>query len=245
MPEQGKPEKVEEKKKAPPPLWVRYHVRMDFLTSLCASIPANPDLVAAWLDARKPLVRPPTGRSIDEIQEEVLGTLVADEEEPSKSLLVFQRVNGCLCVRAGTLRAHIKDCARQISVYYVGKIIKEKAFSTRVINTVYPDETQYWIPILDVTDKAFTQPTGQRDKPVHTWQGNALKTIEFVEGAHLEFYLKVLGGQVSEHDLNTVLEYGGVHGYAGERGDGEGRYHHQLTMIDSFEVGGLRRGREK
>lgn len=213
-------------------LWRKYSVRLDFLTSLCASIPANPDLVKVWLEARKPTVRPPQGRSIDEIQEEVLNTIVAEEEEPPRSLLVFQRVNQCLCVRAGTLRAHIKDCARQISIYYVGKIAKEKSFSSRVINTVYPDETQYWIPILDASEKPFTQPTGQRDKPVHTWQGNALKTIEFIEGAHLVFTLKVLGGQVSEKDLNTVLEYGGVHGYAGERGDGEGRYHHTLTLIE-------------
>lgn len=232
--------KAEEKKQKP--FWQRYQVRMDFLTSLCASIPANPELVQAWLDARKPAVRPPQGRSIDEIQEEVLSTLVAEEPETPKSLLIFQRVNGHLAVRAGTLRAHIKDCARQISVYYVGKIAGEKAFSSRVINTVYPDETQYWIPILDAEGKPFPNPPsdreewpvwyGRRDKPVHTWQGNALKTIEFIEGAHLEFTLKILGGQVSEKDLNTIFEYGGVHGYAGERGDGEGRYHHTLTKIE-------------
>ena len=212
-------------------LWKHYNVRLDFLTSLCASVPANAELVQAWIDARKPAVRPPQGRSIDEIQEEVLSTLVAEEDEPPKSLLVFQRFGNQLVVRAGTLRAHIKDCARQISSYYVGKVKGEKSFSTRIINTVYPAETQYWIPILDQSGHPFTEASGRRDKPVHTWQGNALKTIEFVNDARIEFELKVLGGQVSEKDLNTVFSYGGVHGYAGERGDGEGRYHHTLTPI--------------
>jgi len=213
------------------PLWKYYIVRLDFLTSLCASVPANPDLVDIWLKTRSPKVKPPQSRSITEIQEEVFGTLAIAEEEIPKSLLVFQRVAGCLVVRAATLRAHIKDCARQVSVYYVGKIQGEKSFSTRVINCVYHDETQYWINLLDSNDQPFTEATGRRDKPVHTWQGNSLKTIEYIENAHLRFTLKVFGGKVSEDDLRTVFNYGGTHGYAGERGDGEGRYIATITEI--------------
>lgn len=209
-------------------LWECYRVRLDFITSLCGSVPGDPNLVRIWLESREPAARPPQGRSIDEIQEEVLATMVA-EEEPSRSLLTFQRIDGHLVVRAATLRAHIKDCARQISVYYVGKISGEKAFSTRVINCVYPDERQYWIPILNGGESYFTEPSARRDKPVHSWQGNSLKTIEYVNNAQLNFRLKVLGGKVSEKDLNTIFTYGGTHGYGGERGDGEGRYVHQLT----------------
>ena len=207
-------------------LWKLYRVRLDFVTSLCASVPANEDLVKSWLDARKPAVRPPQARGIDEIQEEVLGTLIATaEDEQSKSLLVFQRVDGKLVERTATFRAHLKDCCRQVGVYYVGKIKGERAFSTRFIQCVYHDERQYWTPILQTDGTPFTEATGRRDKPVHTWRGDSsLKTIEYVENARVEFRVKVLGDGVSERDLNTVFSYGAVHGYGGERGDGEGRY---------------------
>jgi len=219
-------------------LWKLYDVRLDFITSLCASVPANENLVRTWLDARKPEARPPQSRSIDDIQEEVLSTIAVAEDEQeivNKSLLIFQRVDGCLAVRAATLRAHLKDCARQISVYFVGKIKGEKSFATKVINCVYPDERTYWVTLLDQNDKPFSEPSGKRDKPVHTWQGNSLKTFEFVNDAHLTFRLKVLGGGVKLKDLDTLFTYGGTHGYAGERGDGEGRYVATITEINKEE----------
>lgn len=217
-------------------LFTKYDVTLDFLTSVCGSVPANPDLVEAWLSARKPSVRPPQGRSIDEIQEEVFSTLAVGEEEPevqaSKSLLVFQRDAGSLVVRASTVKAHIKDCARQISSYYVGKIKGEKSFAVRVTNCVYPDPKNYWLPLTNSDGGYLLDVTGRRDKPVHTWQGNSLKTFEFVEGAHLKVRLLVLGGKVSRHDLETIFTYGGIHGYGGERSDGEGRYTFTLEKVE-------------
>ena len=211
-------------------LWQLYHVRIDFLTSLCASVPANPELITKWLDARKPRAQPPGRRSISEIQEEVVSSLAEQsEDEQRKFLLVFQRDNGQLVMRAATFRAHLKDCARVISSNYVGKIKGEKAFSTRFINCVYPDERLYWIPILNQNDgKAFVEPSGIREKAIHLWNGSALKAMEFVIGARMEIDLKVLGANIHQEDLETVLQYGGVHGYGGERGDGEGKYEFTL-----------------
>jgi hypothetical protein len=50
-----------------------------------------------------------------------------------------------------------------------------------------------------------------------------------VENALMRFQVKVLTtpagkGVVSENELGALMEYGGTHGYGGERGDGEGRY---------------------
>jgi hypothetical protein len=36
---------------------------------------------------------------------------------------------------------------------------------------------------------------------------------------------------VTRHDLERVMSYGGVHGYAGERGDGEGKYTFNLEEL--------------
>lgn len=229
-------------------LWKSYRVTWTFLTKLCGSVPADPELVKAWVDSRKPAVRPPGGRSIADIQEEVFTTLAEPIDETPLSILVFQRVNGALVMRAATVRAHIKDCARVLSAQWIGKIQGERSFSTRVINGVYPDEATYWIPILRPDGTPILSADGTMDKAVHV-RGprgemiNALKTFEYVMPARMDFTLKILTAKsgamktigkkneeakeltsVSQEDLETLFMYGGVHGYAGERGDGEGKY---------------------
>lgn len=225
-----------------PPLWAYYRVRWTFLTKLCASVPADPDIVKAWINARQPRVKPAGALSIEEINEEVLASIERGEGEPDQSfsMLVFQRDQGCLVMRAATVKAHIKDCARVLSAQFIGRIQNERAFSTRVTNGVYLDESVYWLPILQPDGAPVTDASGAYDKPIHTRgpQGvqNALKRFEFVSPPSLlEFTLKVLGRSVSETDLHHVFSYGGVHGYAGERGDGEGRYSYTLTRLDVAE----------
>lgn len=221
-----------------PPLWAYYRVRWTFLTKLCASVPADPDIIAKWLEAREPLVKPAGAKSIEEINEEVVASLERGEGEADQSfsMLVFQREHGGLVMRAATVKAHLKDCARVLSAQYIGRIQNERAFSTRVVNGVYLDETKYWLPVCREDGSPITEADGAYDKPIHTRgpQGvqNALKRFEFIAPpAVLEFTLKVLGKSVSETDLHHLFTYGGVHGYAGERGDGEGRYTYDITRI--------------
>lgn len=223
-----------------PPLWARYRVRMSFLTKLCASVPADPAIIKKWLEAREPLVKPAGARSIEEINEEVLASVERGEGEPDQefSMLVFQRERGALVMRAATVKAHLKDCARVLSAQYIGRIQNERAFSTRVVNGVYLDPSVYWLPILRTDGTSIMAADGAYDKPIHTRgpQGvqNALKRFEYVEPpSMLEFTLQVLGKSVSETDLHHVFTYGGVHGYAGERGDGEGRYSYTIERIDT------------
>jgi hypothetical protein len=220
-------------------LFTKYSVRWDFTTKLCASIPADPNLVAAWQKARQPKVRPPGGRSIDEINEEVLASLPESDEVPVNGL-VFQRegVNGDrhLCVRAATVRAHMKDCARVISSHYVGKIEGERSFAVKVKNCVYHDETQYWLPILRPDGSRISEADGTHEKAIHVTDArgrpmNAIKLFEFVYPVRLDFTIKVLAGAVKPKDLDILFTYGGVHGYAGERSDGEGRYTFTLREL--------------
>ena len=222
-----------------PALWTQYRVTWSFLTRVCASVPANPEIVKAWLDAWKPTTKPAGALSIEEINEEVLASLErGDDAPPEFSMLVFQRHAGQIVMRAGTVRAHIKDCARVLSAQFIGRIPKERAFSTRVINGVYPDEQVYWIPICREDGTVIREADGAYDKPIHTRgpQGvvNALKRFEYIEPpSQMTFTLKVLGRSISETDLHHILSYGGVHGYAGERGDGEGRYRYTLEKLDA------------
>jgi hypothetical protein len=229
-------------------MWTFYKVRLDFVTQLCASVPADPEIAKKWIEARQPAVRPPGGRSINEIQEEVFATLALGEEQAPPSLLIFQRHQGVLSMRAATFRAHIKDCARVLSNQWIGTIEGERSFSTRVINGVYEDARQYWVPILRPDGTPVTTPDGTRDKAIHPKPNvSAIKTFEFVDPARIDFTVKVLTAvpgagkgkgekrkalpAVTLEDLSRVLEYGGTHGYAGERGDGEGRYTFEIEEM--------------
>ncbi|SRR6266545_804199 len=230
-------------------LWTLYRVRFDFVTKLCASVPADQNLIANWLEARKPKVRAPGARSIDEINEEVLASL--PEEEPVVNGLVFQRDNrngGGLVVRAATVRAHMKDCSRVISSFQ-GKVEGDKSFATKVKNCVYHDESEYWIPILRPNGAKILAADGTKEKAIHVldMRGrpmNALKLFEYVEPARIDFTIKILNAPkrnpsgdtyapiVPLKDLETLFLYGGTHGYAGERSDGEGRYTFTIEEIN-------------
>lgn len=241
--------------KALPPLWTPYRVRWTFLTRLCASVPADPEIVKKWIEAREPRVKPAGALSIEEINEEVLASIERGEGEADQSfsMLVFQRHGGGLVERAATVKAHAKDCARVLSAQYIGRIENERAFSTRVANGLYLDEQVYWLPILRDDGTPVREADGAYDKPIHI-KGprgvqNALKRFEYVEPpSMMEFTIKVLGRSVSETDLHHLFSYGGVHGYAGERGDGEGRYVYTLERVgaetkraaDSHSVGDRR-----
>lgn len=231
-----------------PTLWTRYRVRWEFLTQLCSSTPADPEVVAAWLKARQPRVKPAGALSIEEINEEVLASIERGEGEADQvySSLMFQRWDGALVMRAATIKAHIKDCARVLSAQFVGRIQGERAFSTRVINGVYPDAREYWIPIRQPDGEKITQPYGVRDKAIHVRgprgeQLNALKQFEYLHPPIImDFTLNVLGRSVSETDLHHVFTYGGTHGYAGERSDGEGRYIYTLTRLEDTPIADAR-----
>jgi hypothetical protein len=225
--------------------WATYRLRLDFMTSLCASVPANPELIAKWLAARQPRVRPPGGKSIDEINEEVFATL-PELEEPEPALLIFQRnpTNGSnLVIRAATLRAHMKDCAGVIS-RSEGKIEGESSFAVKVKNYLYHDPKDYWLPVLRPDGSIILDADGRREKPIHVRDArgrpmNALKCFEFVNPARIDVILQIwrvptkdgFRTMITEKDLQTLFLYGGCHGYGGERSDGEGRYNFTLTEV--------------
>lgn len=232
-------------KEQPATLWTRFRVVWDILERLYASVPGDPEMITKWLEARKPKVRPPDARPMAEIQAEVVRSVLGDgpppadgelttEQAPEEySLLVFQSHAGCLAIRADTIRAHLKDCARVISAQYLGRIEGERAFSTRVKNGLYQDPQAPWIPLVREDGTAITVPDGWEDRAVHAWsprgQVNALKRIAYVVQPRLAFTLLILGDSVSEGDLATVMQYGGVHGYGGERSRDGGKYVAQIV----------------
>lgn len=230
-------------------MWTLYRCRWNFITKLCASVPADPELVKKWLESRAPKVKPADAKTIDEIQEEVLASL-GEVEEEKLSLLHFQKHDGCLVERYSTIKAHIKDCARVLSAQYISRIEGERAFSTRVTNGLYVDEQTYWVPILRPDGKPIKAYDGETDKAIHVTgrrgqKMDALKRYAWVQPARMDFILKVLGNSVHETDLSKLFTYGGTHGYGGERGDGEGRYRFEVQKITNKEVSNGKKQKSK
>jgi hypothetical protein len=235
-------------------MWTIYRVKWEFITQLCASVPGQSKLIQGWLEARAPTARPPQSKSLDEIASEVIETLGTPEQEPEKTTLIFQRVNGVLAVRMATIKAHLKDCSYQIQTYTAGYVAGDKSLRTKISNGLYwPMEAPVinfngtpFVPILNREGQPLTEPTGVREKAIHVLtpmgQRSALKAFEYIENAVIEFPLAVLtaptrfikrGKEIVEvpgrpvvnlDDLKTIFLYGSLHGYAGERSEDGGRY---------------------
>ncbi len=221
-------------------LWQKYKVVWEFKGKLCGSFPLSKDMISPWLEARKPTNKPEGGRSIKEIAEEATKSIEVDVDAENQILeerttLGFQRYDDYLVMRGGTVKAHIKDCARILSSFSL-RAQGERSFAVKAVNCIYPDE--YWIPILK-NGKGIKISDGTFDKAVHvqTAQGprNALKRIHYVENPVLIFHLNVLstakGDVLGQKDIEAIFEYGAIHGYAGERGDGEGRYDYTVSPV--------------
>jgi hypothetical protein len=206
-------------------MWLEYRVVMTFNRRLCGSVPMSRELIRPWLEARAPKKDPePGARGLDELEEEVAASVDETQmSEDERVTLGFQADSNGLFVRSGTIKAHIKDCANQIKDFLGIRNLRSK-----VANKVYIEEDPVYImregEILDSPDEEF-------ERPVHvmTAQGprSALKRIWFVSPpSELSFTVKLLNdkGEITEDVIRQVFDYGGVHGYGGERGMGEGKY---------------------
>lgn len=177
-----------------------------------------------------------------------------EPEEQGPTTLVFQRVRGVLAARMATIKAHLKDCAYQLQTYTAGYVQGDKSLRTKVANGVYwppiPPVISYmgtpFVPILGADGAPLTAPSGVREKPIQVMTSmgprSALKAFEYVEDASIEFHLAVLTAPdrqvkrgngiaeiagrplINEDDLKSLMLYGGMHGYAGERSEDGGRY---------------------
>lgn len=205
-------------------MWLYFNLTMDFTGKLCGSVPLSKELIRPWLESRMPNTKPGNARPIEEIEEEILATI---EETEERTTLGFQKDEGGLFVRAGTVKAHIKDCANQIK-----DVLKIKALRSKVANKVFVDpDPVYLLRNMD----AIYEPDGDFERAVHVMTargpGNALKRICFVEKPVIKLQIRLLKDkEVDEDVLRSIFDYGSVHGYGGERGMGEGRYIFKLEQ---------------
>jgi len=204
-----------------------YKLRMEFNERLCGSVPLSDQAIEAWLASRTPEKKPNEGASLEKIAKEVRATVMEEAETVDKEGLIslgFQQQDDGLVLRAGTLKAHIKDCSLQL---FRAKIVKITSFRSKVANWVYI--SPYWLSILKANGEAVNEPDGEFTQSVHTMTRtgpiNALKRIYYVDKPIVEAEIKlVTNPEISIDHLEAIFEYGSMHGYGGERGMGEGQY---------------------
>lgn len=201
-------------------MWKKGKVTINFINKVCGSVPMHKELVNAWLTARAPSKKPEDGKSIDELEIEVAETI---EEATEKVTLGFQKNGQGLFIRAGTFKAHLKDCANQIKDALDDTI---KNLRGKVANKIYLEEYSLH---FSKNGSPVEKADGSFEQPVHviTRLGprNSLKIIQYLENVSLQFTLMLMEDkEITPEVVTNLFEYGSIHGYGGERGMGEGRY---------------------
>jgi len=201
-------------------MWTRYEVAMEFTGKVMGGIPKNTEVIKAWLEARMPseavFARMPNPTPIATLAEEVAEAVGATDEKEQKVWSGFMSDESGLYVPGFHIKAHLKDVANILQ-----KQIGIKALKAKVADRFFVEEEKVYLGKME--------PDGYWEHPVHimTMQGprSALKRNDYVERPRLVFTFKMLDDKIiTEKILNSLFEYGGIHGFGAERGLGNGRY---------------------
>ena len=208
-------------------MWKKYEAELQMTGRFAASLPQTKEEIQKMLENRMP-VNPPTDFTpidelVDLVAEKVTPTLGEEEEEFKYGWATFPRNEEGLYYEGRCIRGHIKDCANQIR-----DLLEVKALKAKVANKVYV--------MTDVIPLGATEPVGteQRFVQVMTRLGprSTIKFIDYLEKPTLTFRLNVLDdGIITKEILNSIFEYGSVHGLGQERSQGWGRYTFQISEV--------------
>ncbi len=167
----------------------------------------------------------PLDELADAVAEKVGATEEA-EEEMKYGWATFPRNEDGLYYEGRCVRGHLKDCANQVKDAIKPEV---KALKAKVANKVYV--------MTDVIPLGAKEIAGtvQRFVQVMTRQGprSTIKYVDYLEKPVLTFRLNVLDDSIITYDiLNSIFEYGSVHGMGQERSQGFGRYTFTIRKLD-------------
>ena len=212
-------------------MWKKYEVKLNMTGRFAASLPKTIDEIKNMLKNRMPTNPPPNYVPIEDLADvivEEVGAAPESETEPEEAKYgwaTFKRNDVGLYYEGRCIRGHLKDCANQIKDAIKPTITALKA---KVSNKVY---VMTEIIPLGTKDIAGTE---QRFVQVMTRQGprSTIKFIDYLEKPTLSFHLNVLDdGVITPTILNSIFEYGSVHGLGQERSQGWGRYTFTITEV--------------
>ena len=234
-------------------IWQDYLVCWEFKTPIFGNWPASPDVLARFVETRvkqgriKPVQTILTedkgrvdvirqGLSIQQMQDSKIAEAIEslpeqdqEEEETAQRTLVFRMHEGCLAVQGGSIRAHLKNAARNLSSLALPKNVEgSRSLAVRSVEGLYVAED--WIQLLR-NGEPLTEPDSTEEFFVHVNHPrtgapmSSLKSCQSLEpGVQLAFTLRNFANIVTPEELSIIMQYGGTHGYGQERSRGFGRY---------------------
>jgi hypothetical protein len=207
-------------------MWKQFKVSLQFMGQFAASVPKTPEEIKGMLLNRMPKEKPEDATPVEELIEQVVEEVGADEE-PLPGWATFKRNGNGLYYEGRCIRGHLKDAAQQL-----GNMVKGQgeitAFKAKFANRVYVVEDV--IPL----GKEAPDGTEMRFIQVMTRQGprSTYKYIDYVDQPAMSFTLKLLEDKViTEDHIKMVFEYGAVHGMGQERSQGWGRYEYKIEEL--------------
>ncbi|MBA7630693.1 hypothetical protein ES703_38217 [subsurface metagenome] len=218
------------KKAAKKGMWLRYQVELQMTGRFAASLPRTREEITAMLEQRMPVNPPEDYTPIEELADEVAAKVTPlegdeDHEEVKFGWATFPKDDTGLYYEGRCVRGHLKDCATQVRGFLEPEV---KALKAKVANKVYV--------VTDVIPLGAKEPAGTEARYVQvmTRMGprSTIKYVEYLEKPSLTFELKVFNdGVITPEILNTIFEYGSIHGMGQERSQGWGRYTFNITEL--------------
>ena len=219
------------RKKKKAGLWLLYGVSLQIEGQFASSLPRTTEEIRAMLEHRMPTRKPEDAVPIDQLANQVAAEVGAtskgdENEDYLPSWATFKRDKNGLYYEGRQIRGHIKDCALQVAQIMQASI---KNFRSKVANKVYviDDIIRLWKD--EFQNERFTEVDGTEERfvQVMTRQGprSAIKNIDYINDPYMSFRIKILNdGIITIDDVETIFEYGSVHGIGQERSQGWGRY---------------------
>lgn len=203
-----------------------YRVKLAIRDRLCGGVPKNKDLIKNWVAATTGFNDAQT-----EVQtQEHLDAMTADVAE--KSWNGFPSDERGLYLYARQVKALFKECATML------RLTTDRRGSKQIL------QHGFEVKSLDGRDRVHLgreKPDGDTEQPIHvqTPQGprTALKRVDYVEGASVEFEVWVLATEhgetrhVGEDEIRAMLTFGQENGLGADRSQGSGKF----DVVD-FEV---------
>jgi len=206
-------------------MWKTYDVELHFNSPFAASVPRHPKDIRAMLKNRAPSKPPPNAVPLPELAE-LIESEVDIDEEVERGEATFKRDEEGLYFEARCVKAHIKNCAEVLRVY-----LDIKALKPKIANRVYvlPVEKIYVDRKVGDNWERVKEPDGNEVRYIHVigprGPQNTLKGIDYILNARIIFQLEVLEDNiVGKKLLESLFDYGRVHGMGQERSQGWGRY---------------------
>lgn len=210
------------KKFDPRPLYDIYQVSIQFRHRVYGGCPKNRDLIKSWIEAS-------TGHA-DEISEAITEDakqkMIDDVTEKSWNGFFRDEEKG-IYVECRQVKAAIKQCASVLGITRKKTGSKQILSEGGEVKAMDGGDRLYFEPKRD-------EPDGFEERPIHvmTAQGprTALKRVDFVEGARLNFQVWLLKTaaqekrHVGEDELVQILTMMQENGVGADRSQGGGKF---------------------